>query len=467
MSKENKDSILSKNPANDSSILWKLAWPAVTLNTLQVTNNLIDTKFVSSLPVSALTAVGASGTITFLMFCIAISVAIAASALVSRAYGAENVEEYQESAKQVFSFGFYVGIACLILLYVLKPFIIYHFLPNTDIEAGKYMDTYLSLTIFCLPAWMIIESVAGSMMGIGDSKSPMRISGFQVILHMILNVFMVPTNLGLIGLPEVPGLGWGVYGAGLSFVSSMWIAAIVYILWARRTPLGNMVSLQLPNIKWIERILNISGPASITWFLRVGMYMVLTKLLAELPGTEGSIAIAASRSGFALESICFMPAIGLSQAAGALVGQSLGMKDTDRASRIGWLAGHYSGLITGIAALILYIYVPQVAAWLVNEKPAVMNEAISFLRLMCFSEIFFGYALGLTGALSGAGDTKSPLWIAFISLWVIRIPLLYLFMFHLDMRAEGAWIVLTFTQGLMGLFTMIVFGRGKWKSIKV
>ncbi len=467
MSKQHQSNLLSKDPKNDTKILWRIAWPAVFLNTLQISNSLLDTKFVSGLPDAALTAVGASGSIIFLMFSIAISIAVAASALVSRAYGAGDIQGYKTAARQVFNFGILVSIVSLVLLYFIKPFLISRFIPASDHLAATYMNTYLEIVLYSIPAWMIIESVAGSMMGIGDSKSPMVISGFQVILHMIFNFYLIPNSidLGYAGLGKFHCMGWGITGAGIAFSASQWIAAISYTIWASRTPLGNIASFTPPTLEWSKRILNISGPSSITWFLRVGMYMILMDMLSNLP--NGSIAIAGSRAGFNLESICFMPAFGLSQAAGALVGQSLGMNDTKRAVRLGWLAGHYSAIITGIAAAILYIYVPDIAAWLVNEKQAIMDEAITVLRLMCFSEIFFGYTLTLTGALQGAGDTKSPLWITILTFWIIRIPLLYLTMFTLNMGSYGAWLVMTITQGLSGIITIYVFWKGDWKTKEV
>src|SRR5690349_16548534 len=81
-----------------SRVVWALAWPAVALNSLQVINNLLDTTFVGRLEPAAMTAHGASVIVLFLMFSVAMALGTAGTALVSRAYGAENHQEYRKAA---------------------------------------------------------------------------------------------------------------------------------------------------------------------------------------------------------------------------------------------------------------------------------------------------------------------------------------------------------------------------------
>ncbi|HWA82978.1 MAG TPA: MATE family efflux transporter, partial [Fimbriimonadaceae bacterium] len=100
---------------NPTRVVWALAWPAVALNSLQVVNTLLDRFFIGHLESSALTAQGASQNVMFLMFSIAAAIGTAATAIVSRSYGAEDVAGYRIGAKEATSvsviFGFLLAAA--------------------------------------------------------------------------------------------------------------------------------------------------------------------------------------------------------------------------------------------------------------------------------------------------------------------------------------------------------------------
>jgi Na+-driven multidrug efflux pump len=83
--------------------------------------------------------------------------------------------------------------------------------------------------------------------------------------------------------------------------------------------------------------------------------------------------------------------------------------------------------------------------------------------------------------MQGAGDTKRPLWIGIFCLWGLRVPLALFFAlpaganvmfgislpFGLALGAHGAWIAMTTTQGLQGIFSVFAWKVGKWKTIRV
>ena len=85
---------------NPTRVVWALAWPAVALNSLQVINTLLDRFFIGHLEPAALTAQGASQNVMFLMFSLAMALGTASTALVSRAFGAEDVPGYRIGARQ-------------------------------------------------------------------------------------------------------------------------------------------------------------------------------------------------------------------------------------------------------------------------------------------------------------------------------------------------------------------------------
>jgi putative MATE family efflux protein len=444
--------------------VWTLAWPAVALNSLQVVNTLLDRFFIGHLPESSLTALGGAMTVTFLTFSFAMALSTGATAIVARAFGAGNRSEYQEASRQSYSLAWMGGIAIGAIALVTSGAVSRVMLPPDNPEAIRLMIGLIVAFGCGLPAIFIIQTLAGSLRGIGDTRSPMVISGLQILLHIILNFFFIfPTRQ--IGGYTVPGLGLGVIGTTTALTASAWLSAIGYSIYCSRTPLGQASGFHLPALAWVKRILRIAIPAATMAVLRVMSLAAFSFMLKFVPNS--SVAIATLPVAFGVESIMFMPSFGLAMAASALVGQSLGMKDPGRAERLGWIASHHAAWVTLALSLPIFIFAPQIGGMLLEGKPELVAEVALLLRLLCVTEIFFAYAMVIIGAMQGAGDTVRPLWIAVISLWGLRVPLAYVLAFPLGMGMLGAWISLSVTQGVQGVLSLVAFKQGKWKTMKV
>ena len=447
-----------------SRIVWQLAWPAVALNSLQVVNTLLDRFFIGHLCDSALTAHGAATTVMFMMFSMAVALGTGVTAIVARAYGAKNRTEVRRANRQGFRLSVLAGIVLAIITAICSRPVAIAILPADATEAVTQMTLFCTAYAAGIPAICMIQCLAGSLRGTGDTKSPMVISGIQIFLHIALNTILIP-RLGLVG-------------AGISLSASATFAALIYVPYVSRTPLGPVHHLKLPQKDWIIRILRIAVPAGTMAALRVLSLTAFTFALKLAP--NGSAAIAAMGIGFAIESVMFMPSFGLSVAAGALVGQSLGAQDPDRAYRIGWTASHWAGLVTVILAFPIFILAPNIANLMLSGKPEIITEAVSLLRWLCVTEVFFAYSMVLIGALQGAGDTIRPMRIAIFALWGMRVPLAFLLLlprgypiygwslpFGAGMGAAGAWVAMSFTQLVQGLLSVIAWKRGAWRTLKV
>ena len=469
---------------NPNVVVWKLAWPAVALNSLQVINQLLDRGFIGHLPPSALTAHGGAINVMFLMFSLAVAVATGATALVSRAFGAGDPAEYRLASRQAIRIAIMCGFVMAVVTALTGPIVARTVLPATDHESIHVMMQFLLVYASSLPAIYIIQTLAGSLRGIGDTKSPMYISGLQILSHMALNCFLIfPTHVvrpwgGLFSF-VLPGANMGLVGAGTSLSISSCGSAIAYLVFVKRTPLGSLWGLQLPEVSWVIRILKIALPAALMATLRVLSLTVLTIILAMVP--NASTAIGAMSTAFAIESVMFMPSFGLSVAAGALVGQSLGMKRPDRAERLGWTAANHGAIVTFLLAVPIFFLAPAIGSALLGDKPLMVSEAVTLIRYLCLTETLFAYAMVVIGAMQGAGDTVRPMWISLFALWGVRVPLAFFLAlpagflvfpwlrmpFGLGMGANGAWISMALTQGLQGILAPAFFKQGAWKTKKV
>ena len=445
---------------------------------MQVANNLLDRGFIGHLYQPALTAHGCSMNVMFLMFSLAMALATGATALVSRAYGAGDIAEYRLAAKQALRVAIIGGFLVSAITAALSQPVANALIPSDDMFANFEMVHFVRAYACGLPAIWVVQALAGSLRGVGDTKSPMVISGIQILLHICLNfIFIFPKHH--VGPITIPGANLGLVGAGLALSTSAWISAIMYILYVSRTKLGPVFSLSLPNREWIVRILKIAVPAAAMAMLRVFSLTAFTLVLKVVP--HGSIAIAAMSTGFAIESVMFMPAFGVSMAAGALVGQSLGMNRPQRAEKLAWTAAHHAAVVTICLCVPIFLLSNVIPHVLLGGKTDMVAQTSMLLRYLCFTEVFFSYAMVMIGAMQGAGDTKSPLWITVFCLWGVRVPLAIILALPPHFKigglvpiplgfavgSAGAWMAMSITQAMQGVMAIQLFRRGHWKIQKV
>lgn len=399
------------------------------------------------------------------MISLSFALGTAATALVSRAYGAGKVAEFVEANRKVVSISIISGLLLTGVGYFIAPLAAAAFIPADNPRAAELLIVYMRVFLIGLPAIFLIQTLAGSLRGIGDTKSPMYISGMQVILHIVLNYLLIfpPRTLGN-GF-TVPGFDLGLAGAALAFAISAWIAALIYILWSVKTPLEKSLGLAMPSFDWVRRILRIATPAALMSVTRVTSLMAFTYILKFVP--QSSSAIAAIRPSFSIEALAFMPSFGLTVAAGALVGQSLGMLKPERAYRLGWAAAHQAAIVSTAVAVIMFVFADPIAGFILPDQPDVAPIVASYLRFISVTEIMFAYGMVLIGAMQGAGDTIRPFWMTLLCMWLLRVPLAWVFAIGFGMGVDGAWLSLSITQLVQGLIAIWLWKKGHWRTTEV
>jgi len=117
--------------------------------------------------------------------------------------------------------------------------------------------------------------------------------------------------------------------------------------------------------------------------------------------------------------------------------------------------------------------------------PEVLRLASIYLMIVGISEIPLGWVFVLSGALRGAGDTKSPMYVTAVSKLLFRILPAYLLGFGFEVPSfkvlgftfpgftfEGmgviaAWVAMSFETFTSAAMYWWIFRRGRWKYVKV
>ena len=230
----------------------------------------------------------------------------------------------------------------------------------------------------------------------------------------ILHVFLaVPLIYGWWGAPRL-----GIAGAALASGVAEGSGAL-WLLWRarRRGILGPIVW----NVPELWRILRVGLPAIGERLITHGMQLVFTRIVIRF----GVAAYAAHQVGLNIESLSFLPGLGIAKAATTLVGQRLGARDGEGARR---MAGQATLLGFGIMSVwgLSFIMFPHAWVAVFTPDPAVLGYSVPLMTAMGLLQPPLALAMVLSGALRGAGETPSVLVAALIGGWCLLLPLAYL-----------------------------------------
>jgi Na+-driven multidrug efflux pump len=161
-----------------------------------------------------------------------------------------------------------------------------------------------------------------------------------------------------------------------------------------------------------------------------------------------------------------MPAWGMSNAAATLVGQNLGAGHADRAEASVWRIGAYN-MVYLLAISVAFFALPRQFMGVFSSDAAVVAIGAEWLRILSYSLFVYGWWMVAVQAFNGAGDTVTPTWINAVFFWLIQIPLSWLLAVALDWQHSGVFWGVFVSETAVGLFTLWLFTRGRWKTARV
>jgi Na+-driven multidrug efflux pump len=101
------------------------------------------------------------------------------------------------------------------------------------------------------------------------------------------------------------------------------------------------------------------------------------------------------------------------------------------------------------------------------QDPEVIGWGALFVMIAALEQPSIAEVYVFGGALRGAGDTHWPLYVTIIGVWLVRIPLVFLFirLGHFDITA--AWFITLFDFVVRGIVLKRRFASNTWQYISV
>jgi Na+-driven multidrug efflux pump len=217
-------------------------------------------------------------------------------------------------------------------------------------------------------------------------------------------------------------------------------------------------SRYVPSRMSLKKAFIIGSPISLERGVMCGAQIAITAIIAPI----GSVAIAANTFGINIESLCYMPGYGISEAATTLVGQSLGARRKDLMRSFAWISVGLGMTIMALMGVLMAVFAPEMMQ-LVSSDIAVINLGAEVLRIEAWAEPMFAASIVAYGVFVGSGKTWVPSLMNLGIIWIVRLTLALLLAPSMGLR--GVWIAMCIELCWRGAaFLIRLRGRG-WSTI--
>ena len=418
----------SSSRAVDRDIL-RLAVPALGALIAEPLFLLADTAMVGHLGAEPLAGLGLASAVLQTIIGLMVFLAYATTPAVARRLGAGELRGAVAAGIDGLWLALGLGVVLAVAGWWAAPWLVGVFGASEAVAAEA--SVYLSISMFGLPAMLVVFAATGLLRGLQDTRTPLWVAGIGFAVNIALNSVFIYV------------LGWGIAGSAVGTVIAQWGMVAVYVLVVGRHARRAGAS------PWPHHAGVLRGAASGGWLLLRTASLRAALLLATWAATSlGSDELAAFQVaitiyftiGFALDALAI--------AAQALIGRGLGAGDLDAVRAVlrrcvQWGVG--GGAVVGAIVIA--------TAWVV---PALFTSSAEVAALLPWALVVLGLSapLGglvfvLDGVLIGAGDARYLAWTGLVNLAAF-VPLALGVVAVAPAGAAGpAWLMAAFAIGYL------------------
>ena len=251
---------------------------------------------------------------------------------------------------------------------------------------------------------------------------------------------------GKLGCPEL-----GLMGAGLSTLISRILMLLCFVLYIFKSEQFKAYAQAIKEALFsrvkMRHIFNMGYPVAI----QMGLEASTFSFSAIMVGWISVTALAAHQVAITISQLFFLMMQGLSFALSILVSNCYGIKD---------YAGIHAYVKRGILmifgtslslSILLYIF-RYPAVGMFTDSPEVAEIAVVLFYVLFAYQIGDGIQLCFANVLRGLQDVKPIMYAAFVSYYLIAIPVAYALGFKAGLGAVGVWLGFPIGLTLAGLF---------------
>ncbi|HET6452076.1 MAG TPA: MATE family efflux transporter [Spirochaetia bacterium] len=407
----------------------------------------------------ALAAAMPAGMVNYAIMSVFISTAGYVSTFVAQYHGAGQDARVGRVVWQALPIALFAGLFNLALIPAAPAFFSWvGHAPAVQAEEVRLFQ------ILCLGAFPVVmfNAFSGMLSGLGRTTAVMVVTLAATGANILLDWLLIFGHAGFPALGIV-GAGWAAVTAGV--IQCVAFSAIVL---GRRFRATYRMDSWRPQAKALGALLRYGVPSGVQFFVDMGGFTAFILLVGRLGRNE----LAATNLAFNVNTIAFMPMIGIGITVSVLVGQALGRNDP-RLARASVGSAFQLTALYMVTVAVLFFLVPRLfifpfaAASDPREFAAISDLAAVLLRFVAVYTLFDAGNIIFSSAIKGAGDTRFVMWmILCLSLGIMVLPNFAAIRWF----SAGIYVCWTLASAYVIVLAVAFFLRyrqGKWESMRV
>ena len=297
--------------------------------------------------------------------------------------------------------------------------------------------------------------------GRGKTLAVLVINSVAMISNFVLAYALI---FGHFGFPEM-----GIRGAALATITGSTISVLCWIVLLFADPEVREFGLTTqwrPDRKLFGRILSFGFPHGLTMFLEASLFNLFLAMIDRI----GTIQLGATNLVFSLNTLAFIPMIGLQTSVMILVGQRIGEGRPDVAAQTARTSVVLCSIYMAMWGLLYLGFPHSVVSLFGNEdtqSTTTRELSVILLRFVAAYTIFDGLQIIYGGAIRGAGDTRFSLFFYIISEVFVMVLPTWIGIQYFGLGVFWAWTCLTAWVVILAFGFFLRFEQGRWRSMRV
>ena len=436
-----------------------LALPLVISTASWAVMHFIDRTFLIWHSTRAVAAAMPAGMLHFTMLCFPLGVVGYVNTFVAQYDGARRPDRIGLAIWQAVRIGL-VTTPLFLATIPLAPWLFE--LAGHEREIACLEVIYYQVLAFGAGGSVLSAALCSFYTGRGETRVVMLVNVAAAAINIALDYAWI---FGRWGFPAM-----GIEGAAWATVVSQWFTVAAYLVMIAR-PVHLKTYQILAGRRYdpalMRRLLRYGGPNGLQMLVEVSAFSIFIMLVGRL----GEAAMAATTLAFNVNSLAFMPMLGLGVAVTTMVGKQLGRNNPKLAKRATWTSLQLAQVYMGTMAL-LYVAVPDwfLLGYASGTEPGQFAElrdvTVILLRFVAAYCLFDAMNVVFVSAIKGAGDTR---FILATTLVMSPLPVAAgcLGVRYFGLGLIWCWVVLTLWICALGLVYMGRFLQGRWQQMRV
>lgn len=361
---------------------------------------------------------------------IGMSLLLSLSVVIGHAFGAKDYLGIGSTIQHGWLIGVIISLPLMLIFWNIYPILM---LLGQEPKISLIVKQFFQASIWMVTPMMITVCNQQLCYGVHKQKIDFIGASFSVSVLLAFSYLLI---FGKLGFPKL-----GVAGFGYARVAQM----IFYFLFT------TVCLIKMPFFKPFElfRLRLHRNWQALAHLLRIGWpicvqisgEMLSFAFVVTMVGWIGVTALAAYQVIIQYSMLNVVPIFALSQASGIVIGHACGSKQFDDIKKLGFASITIALCMSGIAAILFLVFPKLLASVYFDVNNAsyssTLHLTIILFAITAFSQIFDAVRNVITGGLRGLFDTRYPMIIGMLVIWLIGIPLSYFFGLVLHYGAPG------------------------------